>query len=78
MKRIKAEDLFGYIFCLVVSLAMATGSLAQAFGRDGWWTPTILWVNSILWLAVCVMAVITLFRYIRPTNKTSQQSVATQ
>ena len=64
MERIKAKDLFAYIFVLVLSIAMAVGSLAQAFGCTGWWTPSILWVNSILWSAVIVIAAITLYRYI--------------
>ena len=35
MKKINAGDLFGEIFCLTVTLAMATGSVAQALGYDG-------------------------------------------
>ena len=64
MKPFKAEDLFVYIFVLVLSIAMAMGSLAIAFGRTGWWTPVILVGNSILWSAMIVISVITLYRYI--------------
>ena len=61
----KKEDFFAYVFMLVLSIAMAMGSLTDAVGVDGWWTPTTKWINSILWIAMTIMAVNMLYRFTR-------------